>query len=248
MGEAQRASQEQRALMGLRSIVLGGGAEPGERLSEPQLAERLGLSRTPIRAAIAQLVDEGLLERLQSGGCRVRSFEVADVRDAIDLRGTFEGLAARRAAEIGARTEGLAACDAIGDEIDRALGRDARSVDFDLYASLNDAFHHALVDLCDSDIIRREYERIIRLPMAGPSCFLQAQAEMTEIRTSLFVAQAQHRALIAAIRGREGSRAEALAREHAHLAQDNLREVLTARHRLRSTIPGLALVLEQGSG
>jgi GntR family transcriptional regulator of vanillate catabolism len=248
MGEAQRASQEQRALMGLRNIVLGGGAEPGERLSEPQLAERLGLSRTPIRAAIAQMVDEGLLERLQSGGCRVRSFEVADVRDAIALRGTFEGLAARRAAETGARGDRLALCDAIADQIDDALGSDATSVDFDLYASLNDAFHRALVELCDSGLLRREYARITRLPMAAPSSFLQAQAEMTEIRTSLFVAQAQHRALIDAIRGREGGRAEALAREHAHLAQHNLREVLTARHRLRSTIPGIALVLEQGAG
>jgi GntR family transcriptional regulator of vanillate catabolism len=248
MGQAQRTSQEQRALMGLRSLVLGGDAEAGERLSEPQLAERLGLSRTPIRAAIAQLVDEGLLERLPSGGCRVRSFDVADVRDAIELRGLFEGIAARRAAEIGADADRLALCDGIADRIDAALGRDARSVDFDLYASLNDAFHRALVDLCESDVIRHEYERITRLPMAGPSCFLQAQAEMTEVRTSLFVAQAQHRALIDAIRNRGGARAEALAREHAHLAQHNLREVLTARHTLRSTIPGLALVSEQGAG
>lgn len=248
MGEAQRASQEQRALMGLRSIVLGGGAEAGKRLSEPQLAGRLGLSRTPIRAAIAQLVDEGLLERLPNGGCRVRALDASDVRDAIDLRGTFEGLAARRAAEQGARPDRLSACTALADRIDAALGPDARSVDFDLYAALNDAFHRALVDLCDSDVIRREYARITRLPMAGPSCFLQAQAEMTEIRTSLFVAQAQHRGLIAAIAARQGSRAEALAREHAHLAQHNLREVLTARHRLRATIPGLALVAAPGPG
>jgi hypothetical protein len=160
----------------------------------------------------------------------------------------FEGIAARRAAEIGADADRLAVCDGIADRIDAALGRDARSVDFDLYASLNDAFHRALVDLCESDVIRHEYERITRLPMAGPSCFLQAQAEMTEVRTSLFVAQAQHRALIDAIRNRGGARAEALAREHAHLAQHNLREVLTARHTLRSTIPGLALVSEQGAG
>ncbi|MEM9757155.1 MAG: GntR family transcriptional regulator [Pseudomonadota bacterium] len=242
MANAERTSQEQRALRGLRSLVLGGDAIPGERLSEPQLADRLGLSRTPIRAAIAQLIDEGLLERLPTGGCRVRSFDAGDVRDAILLRGVMEGTAALRAAEAGPRSDMLGACVAIADDIDAALGRDASSVDFDRYASLNDAFHRAFVALCQSDVIIREYDRITRLPMAGPSSFLQAQAEMSEVRTSLFVAQAQHRALLDAIATGQGARAEALAREHAHLAQDNLREVLIARDRLRSTIPGLALV------
>ena len=66
MGDPQRASQEQRALMGLRSIVLDGNAKPGERLSEPQLADRRARQPEPIRAAIAQLVEEGLLERMPS--------------------------------------------------------------------------------------------------------------------------------------------------------------------------------------
>lgn len=238
-------SQVQRALMGLRSIVLDGGAEPGERMSEPQLALKLGLSRTPLRAAIAQLVEEGLLERLPGGGCRVRALKVQDVIDAIELRGLYEGAAARRAAEAGTSSHDLAECHVIAERIDDALGPNADAIDFDRYAELNEEFHRAVVNLCGSETIIREYERIISLPMAGPSSFLQAQSQMAEIRLSLFQAHAQHRALLEAIEQREGSRAEALAREHARLARHNLRDVLTARPSLRDTVPGLALVTGQ---
>jgi len=244
MPEQPRGAQQQRALMGLRSIVLNGRAKPGIRLSEPQLSQQLGLSRTPVRAAISHLVEEGLLERLPSGGCRVRQFDVADIEDTIHLRGLLEGAALRRAAERGATEADLAECERIADQIDDALGVSGETVDFDRYAELNDAFHRAITALCKSDVVLREYARITQMPMAGPSSFLHAQAMMDEIRLSLFHAQSQHRAMLDAIRNREGSRAEALAREHAYLAQQNLCAVLGAKDRLHDTVPGLALVTD----
>ena len=90
-------SQTLAALLRLRDLILEGGLAPGERLSELAVVERLGVSRTPVRAALARLEHEGLVEALPGGGYAVREFSRADVNDAIEIRGVLEGLAARLA-------------------------------------------------------------------------------------------------------------------------------------------------------
>src|SRR5215471_20409432 len=88
-------SQIMRALLRLRELILTGEFEPGERLSELPLVERIGVSRTPLRLAFAALEHEGLLTNLPGGGYAVREFTTDDIRDAIELRGVLEGTAAR---------------------------------------------------------------------------------------------------------------------------------------------------------
>ena len=83
-------------------MILRGDLAPGERLAELALAERLGVSRTPIRQALPALAREGLLAAAGRRGYVVRSFSPQDVVDAIETRGLLEGLAARRVAERGA--------------------------------------------------------------------------------------------------------------------------------------------------
>lgn len=246
MAEARRRSQALKALSELRSLVLDGTLEAGTRLAETALAERLGISRTPLREAMARLVEEGLLERLDTGGCRVCSFTMADIADAIEIRGVMEGTAARLAAERGADPELLRASHAVLDGIDAALTPVTDGdIDFDAYVALNARFHDLLSRLSGSDVIAREVQRSCRLPLASPSAFLDGQEKVDEFRRSLDGAQAQHRAIIEAIEAREGARAEALAREHARLARHNLKYALTGGRRLVEQIPGLALVANQ---
>ena len=78
-------SQTLKAVLGVRDLVYSGAAAPGERLSEITLSERLGLSRTPVRAALARLEQEGLLESIPSGGYAVRALSEADILDGIVL-------------------------------------------------------------------------------------------------------------------------------------------------------------------
>src|SRR5215218_10502661 len=94
-------SQTDRALLQLREMLLEGEFKPGERLAELQLVERLGVSRTPVRLALASLEHEGLVQALDGGGYVVREFTRRDIDDAIELRGVLEGTAARLAAERG---------------------------------------------------------------------------------------------------------------------------------------------------
>ncbi len=238
---ANRFSQFEKGLMALRSLIMNGELEPGSRLAEVALAERLEISRTPLRQAMDHLVGEGLLERIETGGCRIASFTIEDITDAIELRGVIEGTAARVAAERGADPAMLAEADRVLDEIDTALS-ERDGIDFDSYVHRNADFHELLAKLSGSTVIRREVERISNLPLASPSSFLQEQAVIPDFQTSLIRAQGQHRGILEAIRGREGARAEALAREHARLALENLKYLTKDKPALATRIPGLALV------
>ncbi len=241
MAHPDRMTQLEKALLGLRSLVLGGEFAPNSRLPEVALSERLGISRTPLRQAMDRLVEEGLLERIESGGCRVARFELSDITDAIELRGVIEGTAARLAAERGGDAVLLEEADRVLEGIDVALaGRDR--IDFDAYVRLNARFHELLAEVSGSPVIRREVERISRLPLASPSAFLQEQELVPDFAASLHRAQEQHRAIVEAIRAREGARAEAIAREHARLARRNLDFLSKAGPGVATRVPGLSLV------
>ena len=238
---SSRAGQSQRALMGVRELIISGEVAPGARLHEVALSERLGISRTPLRAALARLGQEGLVEALSTGGYAVRSFSREDVIDAIELRGVLEGTAVRLAAERGVSIERMDALRTLLNELDLALRGSEAQMQFDRYVELNAAFHEMLWGLA-STTIRREIERVTSLPFASPSAFLDKQADVPAFRRSLYGAQAQHRAIVDAIAGREGARAEALAREHARLARLNLEHVLDEDRSLIRRVPALALV------
>jgi GntR family transcriptional regulator of vanillate catabolism len=241
MTRDERNSQVDKAILGLRSLVLNGTFEPNARLPETALAERLGISRTPLRQAMDRLVSEGLLERIETGGCRVASFSVEDILDAIEIRGVIEGTAARLAAERGADPKLVQRAEAILEGIDRALAGDG-GIDFDAYVECNAAFHRIVAELSGSAVVMREVERVSRLPLASPSAFLQGQEFIPDFQASLPRAQEQHRAILSAIRAREGARAEALSREHARLARQNLEHVMKSGPTLATRLPGLSLV------
>lgn len=238
---SDRFSQFEKGLLGLRSLVMGGALEANTRLPEVALAERLGISRTPLRKAMDRLVSEGLLERMEAGGCRVARFTTEDIRDAIELRGVIEGTAARMSAERGVSSDILDHADRVLDAIDDALGR-PDGIDFDAYVHQNAEFHDLLSHMPGSAVIQREVERICCLPLASPSSFLQEQELIPNFQASLSLAQDHHRGILNAIRNREGARAEALTREHARLALRNFEYVTTAKPSLATRVPGLALV------
>ncbi|MGJ8594674.1 GntR family transcriptional regulator [Sulfitobacter sp.] len=238
---SQNLSQLDRALLGLRSLILGGTYEGGQRLSEVAMAAQLGLSRTPLRQAMDRLVAEGLLERIATGGCRVATFTKDDISDAIEMRGVIEGTAARLAAERGVDPALLEQARVVLDRIDQALDA-SEELNFDQYVVENARFHALLAVFPNSPIVAREIERMSLLPLASPSAFLSEQALIPDFQDSLRYAQRQHRSILEAISSGEGARAEALTREHARLALVNLKHLTETRPKLTHPVPGLALV------
>jgi GntR family transcriptional regulator of vanillate catabolism len=220
-------SAQSRAQMQLREMMLAGELPGGSRIAELAIVEKLGVSRTPIRGALMRLEQEGLLEALPNGGYAVKTFSERDIADAIELRGTLEGLLARLAAERGAPAVVLGEARDCLQKIDVVLAQAALNDEgFNAYVELNEQFHALLSEMAGSPLLARQLERVVCLPFASASAFVVAQANSPQARDMLVVAQDQHRQVLDAIERGEGSRAESIMREHSRLAQRNLREVL----------------------
>jgi GntR family transcriptional regulator of vanillate catabolism len=234
--------QAQKGLLELRGMILNGDLLPRQRLLEVDLANRLGISRTPIRAALNRLESEGLLDRTASGGFTVRSFTFEDVVAAIEIRGVLEGTVARLAAESGVDDFQLAEIENTVSRLDAVVSTSGEKLDFQAYCDLNHKFHTCLGGMAKSRVLQRELGRASNLPFASPNAFLGVQPEMTQFRQSLVFAQQQHRDLVEAIATHQGARADFIAREHARLAMKNLEFVLDENRNLIGKVPGLSLV------
>jgi GntR family transcriptional regulator of vanillate catabolism len=217
---------------------LKGEFQPGERLSELALVARLGVSRTPIRLALDRLAHEGLLEPSPSGGFVVREFTLEDIWDAIEMRGVLEGSAARLAAERLGNPAELTQLKAIQSQMDVLLNGSLES--FAQYMQVNGEFHAELIRLAKSPMIERTISHLISLPFAAPSAgvFSRVNPPHQELAT---IGWQQHHAILEAIEKRQGTRAEALAREHSNLARRHL-EVVLDEGRFSTFLPGAALV------
>jgi GntR family transcriptional regulator of vanillate catabolism len=240
MANQASRSQMMRALLRLRELILSGEFEPGERMSELPLVERLGVSRTPLRLALATLEHEGLLRSLSGGGYAVRAFTQADMRDAVERRGVLEGTAARFAAERGATRREIRSLRSINAQIEPLLAR-ADYESFEAYMDLNERFHARMLEIARSPLLERALEGILSLPFGGVNAMVLTEAELPESRQILVIAHRHHQGLIEAIEGRQGARAEALAREHARIALTNLEIVLRHREMLE-LVPGSSLI------
>ena len=246
-GERVR-TQTVKAAQTLRDLILTGNLVPGDRLSETDMVELLGVSRTPARMAMMRLHEEGLLEEIaSSGGFRVRGFSADEVCAALEIRGILEALAARLAAERHVNARDLDALRTCVAEMDGVVRQGAVSPDrIAEYAAQNERFHKLVVPLARSPNLTRQIDRASALPFAAPSSLLLAQSKVIDLSTILVVAQDQHRCIVEAIEERNGTRAEALTREHSRLAMRHLDRILGSGEAL-SLVPGHALITGTGT-
>lgn len=237
-------SQTAKAIMGIRDLLVAGRLKAGERVREVHVSELLQVSRTPVRAALQRLCEEGLLEALPAGGYAARQFSQREIAVAIEIRGALEGITARMLAEQGAPREVLDRLDEIADAIDAAIGpASTDAIDFSAYIELNSAFHDTILAACDSRLLAQDVARASARPFAGASALVRVHASPEEARVHLLVAQDQHRAIVDALTAREGARVEALMREHARLSYRNFTRALAARTPL-TEVPGGPLLRE----
>ena len=235
---------QETVLMQLRDLILRGEFEPGQRLAEQQLAERLGASRTPVRAALVTLEQEGLVEANDTGKFLVRQFTPREVADAIAVRGHLEGMAARLVAEHGVSRQLQAELRACLDEGDLALA--ANPLDYESYAAyavVNDRFHALVLEACGNRALQRAVALNDKLPFAPASAMLPMQGTVTLDRDWMLYAHRQHHMLFAALKAGEGARAQALAIEHTEVAQMNMRMALERRAETERVLPAIRLVV-----
>jgi GntR family transcriptional regulator of vanillate catabolism len=211
----------------LRELIAAGAFAPGQRLAEIPVAARLGVSRTPVRRALALLAGEGLLAPAGARGYLVRSFTFKDILDSIEVRGQLEGMAGRLLAEAGlsdALAARLEACLAEGDQILRSPVHDAQADAS--WSRMNARFHALIVDACGNKALIEAMARNDKLPFAAAGALLGGDPAEPHLRERhhdiLTQAQYQHRAIYETLRAGKGARAESLMREHALLAHRNV--------------------------
>lgn len=193
----------------LRAEILAGEFKPGERLYEVPLSERFGVSRTPVRSALQALASDGLLEYSPNRGYSVRMFATTDIIEAYEIRAVLEGLAARRAAQIGlSDTDRRAVEDALV-EGDRLLARghlvpEDRIAYGAINATIHNAIHAAGGTRMMGDMLRLSAQ-------VAPSSHRNVIAfEYRDVRRR----HDDHHRIFEAILCRDSGRAELLMRDH----------------------------------
>lgn len=230
--------------MQLRDLILRGAFEPGMRLAEQQIAERLGTSRTPVRSALVTLEQEGLVEASETGKYLVRRFTAQEVIDAIQVRGHLEGMAARLVAEHGLSRQLQGGLQACLDDGDRLLADNPLTMkSYTAYAAMNDRFHALILDACGNRALQRAMIMNDKLPFAQASAMLPMQGVAALDRDWMLYAHRQHHMLCEAFERGEATRAQNLAIEHTEVAQMNMRQALERRTESEQVMPGIRLVV-----
>ncbi|MFT3998611.1 MAG: GntR family transcriptional regulator [Rhizobium sp.] len=145
-GPIARVSLHDAIVNRLRDMIIEGELQPGSRIHETQMGQRLGVSRTPLREAIKFLASEGLVELVPTRGAIVRQFNAKDIKDMLLVLRTLESLAGRIACER-ATDEQIAHIRSLHDQM-LAYYRERKRME---YYKLNQNIHSAIVALSDNE-------------------------------------------------------------------------------------------------
>ena len=139
----------------LRTLILTGELQPGERVTEAELTDLLQISRTPAREAIRILSSEGLLVVFPNRGAEVVSYSPEIVRDSIEVVEYLEGIAGRFAAKRATDSEVDEICS-LTLEMQAAY----RRRDKIRYYTLNQQIHYAILKASHNDVLVEEHQRV----------------------------------------------------------------------------------------
>jgi DNA-binding GntR family transcriptional regulator len=218
-------SQGQDAYQRLIAEIRTGALLPGGRLTETEIAARLGISRTPVREAIRALEADGLVVHVPRVGASIRRLTYPEVTELYEMRCVLEGTAARLAARVASDVE-LSELDAISGEMALAQGDVGRLFD------LNRQFHRTLLDAARNRFLVDAVQALEKtMLILGPSTM--------GIAGRIADAQAEHEAVLAALHARDADAAEALMRKHINAAHAiRLRQLRADGNVLAETYPG----------
>ncbi len=234
-------SGQTTTMLHVREMILRGELRPGERVREAELAAKLGISRMPIRQALPALALEGLLVRSGSKGFAVREFSDKECLEALHLRASLEGLAARALAQQGAPKKLIAQlreCLAEGDEIFK--NRVISEGDETRYAEMNARFHTLILEGANMPLLMSLVSRCNVVPFTDPLSIVFSLEDQKHAFNLLFYAHRQHHGIVSAIEQGLTERAEFLFREHAFAQEQS--QGLDTSSRQRHAAPALRQV------
>jgi DNA-binding GntR family transcriptional regulator len=194
-------------------MILRGEIQAGERINEPDVAARLGVSRVPVREALRELESSGLVEARKHSGVFVRRLGADEVRSLYELRALLDGFAGRRAAQLPApRRQQLA------DALDASVGRmqdAAQSSNVSAYYSENLRFHWLMVEAAGNPALAETYRNVVqKLHLSRLTNLSHGLAMQASV--------AEHRQIAAALRAGDAVCCEQLLADHVDRAHQRL--------------------------
>lgn len=199
---AEQIDAEAPVVVAIREAIIRGAFAPNQRLVEADLSAQFSASRASVRSALIELANEGLVERVQNRGARVRSISIAEAVEISEVRMVLEALCAEKAAER-ITAEEVRELKGIGRAMRKAVG----SGDVVGYSQLNERLHRRIREIGGQRTAGQVLER------------LRAQSVRHQFRLAMrpgrpAVSLPQHLAIIDAICAHEPERARAAIREH----------------------------------
>ncbi len=194
----------------LLAAILKGELRPGQRITEPAIAAKLGVSRVPVREALRELESAGMVESRKHTGVFVRQLSPQETADLYELRAVLDAFAGKRAAENPA-TQLIAALASHLAAMDKAAG----AGDFSAYYDANLHFHWEIVSAAGNAQIIETYRGIVqKLHLARLTNLSSTAGIEASVR--------EHRAIFDAIRQGKPADCEALMAHHVKAAKERL--------------------------
>jgi DNA-binding GntR family transcriptional regulator len=199
----------ERIVESLRNAIMEGSIPAGSRVAEPDLAERFGISRTPIREAFRQLESEGFLTVVPRKGAIVASLSARDVSEFYEVKAILEGYAASRAA-------GRLGKDAIArmERLNAEMGQAAEARDPRRVQDLHNEFHEVFLDACGNERLAQIVRGLV-LQFRRFRLLLAVPGKIEPILR-------QHQEIIEAFRRGDADLAESLVRKNAEYGRETL--------------------------
>lgn len=148
----------------LRAAILRGELPHGERLAEEDIADNLGISRTPVREALRRLASEGLVDVAPNRGASVARWESEDLQEIFDLRAMLESYATQRATP--RRTQVVMnQLTAICDEMESIFAKSSNGRSLESLAAANRSFHRLIMEAAQSPRLLAMIDSLTHVPV-----------------------------------------------------------------------------------
>lgn len=215
------AKAAQKAYTLVRTRILNGDYPPSLRLTEQEIADASGVSRTPVREALQRLQNEGLVRVTTNQGAVVVDWSDDDANEVFELRALLEPFGAARAAER-ITAEGIETLRALAEaQFDESRKRKPGYTE--RIGDLNSRFHRTLHEFAESPRLSMMMPMLVEAPLVMRT-FNKYDA------TELLRSASHHLEIVAALEAGDAEWAAAIMRSHIHAAQHSIQRHEDARH------------------
>ncbi|WP_037545185.1 GntR family transcriptional regulator [Stappia stellulata] len=215
MAEATKSSRVDDAYERLKEEIRTNRMPSGYQAPEPEIAVRLGMSRTPVREALIRLEAEGLVELIPRHGARVLPIRAADMREIYEILTALEPDAAARLAARKPSDEELTQLEKATRDMEAALEKE----DLDTWAEADDRFHLALLELQGN-------RRLKGFVMSLYDQAHRARIVTMRMRDLPRKSTEEHREILENLRSGDAEATRRVFREHRRRAADELLGIL----------------------